>query len=197
MTIIKKIPLIIKTLILLISFSKVALAEEVKNKVLTHLSEGASKYISNLIPGEGHTEFSIDFRENHSPNYSILAVREISPMEDGNLFTQFSLFNTEQSGEDRIVGNLGFGKRKLIKNNTLMIGLNNFYDYEVESENTRTSLGLEIRSAVIEGIVNRYVGLTDRSEERVLDGWDYKLSSQIPYLHWADFYINGYEWRST
>ena len=38
-------------------------------------AEGISQYISNLIPGEGDTEVSIDIRDNHKPDYSILAVR--------------------------------------------------------------------------------------------------------------------------
>ena len=36
-----------------------------------------SEYVSNLIPGDGDTEVSIDLRENNSPDYSILLVREL------------------------------------------------------------------------------------------------------------------------
>ena len=50
-----------------------------------------SEYVSNLIPGEGDTEVSIDLRENHSPDYSILLVRELDKTDDGNYFTQLSL----------------------------------------------------------------------------------------------------------
>ena len=31
------------------------------------------------------------------------------------------------------------------------------------------------------------------NEENVLNGWDYQLSSQIPYLHWASAFINEYQ----
>ena len=41
------------------------------------ISSKVSEYVSNLIPGEGDTEVSIDLRENNKPDYSILAVREI------------------------------------------------------------------------------------------------------------------------
>ena len=74
-------------------------------------SEKISGYISNLIPGEGDTEVSIDIRENYKPDYSILAVRELSKIDSGNIFTQFSLFNTEKNNEDRVVGNFGLGSR--------------------------------------------------------------------------------------
>ena len=54
-------------------------------------SNSVSEYISNLIPGEGDTEVSIDLRENHSPDYSILLVREIDRSENGNYFTRLTL----------------------------------------------------------------------------------------------------------
>mgnify|MGYP000675136206 CR=1 FL=1 len=66
---------------------------DMKDLTLQEISERTSAFVSNLIPGEGDTEISIDFRENASTDYSILAVREIMPMDDGKLFTQFSLFN--------------------------------------------------------------------------------------------------------
>ena len=52
------------------------------------VSNNISQYISNLIPGEGDTEVSIDLRENNKPDYSILAVREIEKTENGNFFSQ-------------------------------------------------------------------------------------------------------------
>ena len=61
---------------------------------LSCYAESVSQYISNLIPGEGDTEVSIDIRDNHKPDYSILAVREIEKTETGNYFTQFSLFKS-------------------------------------------------------------------------------------------------------
>ena len=91
---------------------------DMKDLTLKEISERTSAFASNLIPGEGDTEISIDFREGASPDYSILAVREIMPMDDGKLFTQFSLFNNEKNGDERITGNLGFGMRKLSRDKT-------------------------------------------------------------------------------
>ena len=122
------------------------------------------------------------------------------PIDDGKIFTQFSLFNTEQSngsagGDERFIGNLGFGLRKLSEDNTVMFGINNFWDYDIDEEHIRTSIGLEARSAVLELSFNRYEGLSDEyNEEHVLDGTDFQLSSQIPYLHWASAFVNEYRW---
>jgi len=156
-----------------------------------------SKYISNLIPGEGYTETSIDLRENNSPDFSILAVRELSKTDTGNFFTQFSLFNTEKNSKDRIVGNLGFGNRSLSDDKTMMTGFNAFIDYDTK-QNVRGSLGIEARSATLELTSNYYKELPNsfgnKVGEFVMEGYDLRLASQIPYLHWADAFIDTYNW---
>ena len=40
--------------------------------VLQNVSGKISEFASGLIPGEGHTEVSLDLRESHSPDWSIL-----------------------------------------------------------------------------------------------------------------------------
>ena len=155
-----------------------------------------SKFVSNLVPGEGTTEASIDLRENNSPDFSILGVRELEKSIIGNTFTQFSLFSTEQNNDDRIVGNLGFGKRKLSDDKLMLTGSNIFFDYDSHG-NMRTSLGLEARNAVLEFYGNYYKGLDDGDDEKVLDGYDIRLESQIPHLHWADIFYNTYKWKGV
>ena len=156
-------------------------------------SNPVSEYISNLIPGEGDTEVSIDLRENYSPDYSILLVRELDRNENGNYFTQMSLFNTEKNNDERITANFGLGKRFLSDDKFTLTGLNLFLDYDDEG-NTRSSIGLEMRNAVLEFAFNNYFGLNDADGEKVLDGYDLRLASQIPYLHWADIFLNSYSW---
>jgi hypothetical protein len=157
------------------------------------VSENISAYLSNLVPGEGDTEVSIDLRENYKPDYSILAVREIEKTDNGNYFTQLSLFNTEKDNDERIVANLGIGKRILSEDKTLLTGFNAFIDYD-DNNNARTSIGFEMRSAVLELTYNKYIRLDDGDKEKVLDGYDLRLDSQIPYMHWAKVFINSYEW---
>ena len=160
------------------------------------ISAKVNDYFSNLIPGNGITEVSIDLRENNSPDFSILAVRELEKSLTGNIFTQFSLFNTEQNNDDRVVGNLGFGKRNLSDDKSMLTGSNIFFDYDSHG-NIRTSLGVEARNAVLEFYGNYYKGLGDGPDEKVLDGYDLRFESQIPYLHWADIFYNTYKWKGV
>ena len=159
-------------------------------------SNSVSEYISNLIPGEGDTEVSIDLRENYSPDYSILLVRELDRNENGNYFTQMSLFNTEKNNDERITANFGLGKRFLSDDKFSLTGINLFLDYDDEG-NARSSIGLEMRNAVLDFAFNNYFGLDDADGETVLDGYDLRLASQIPYLHWADIFLNSYSWNGV
>ena len=77
----KKILLIILTLV----FSFNSQAEDITKKI----AETASDYISNLIPGDGTTEVSIQLRENYKPDFSILGVRELNKANNENTFIQF------------------------------------------------------------------------------------------------------------
>ena len=176
---------ILTTLIILL-FTSFANADET-------LSDKLSGYVYNLIPGEGTTEVSIDIRENYKPDYSILLVRELARDENSNIFSQMSLFNTEKLNDERIVANLGIGKRILSDNNNLMTGYNIFFDAD-EDGNIRSSLGGEIRNAVLGFRTNYYKAIQDADAEIVLDGYDFDFSSQIPYLYWADAFVSSYKW---
>ena len=182
----KKIILVLS--ILLVSFS--SQAEDLTNKI----SEATSGYISNLIPGEGTTEVSIQLRENFKPDFSILGVRELDRTDSENTFVQFSLFNTERLNKERYIGNLGMGKRFLSDDTYTLTGFNAFLDYD-HYGNTRASIGAEIKNAVM-GLHSNYYKKIDNGsvDEKVLDGYDIELSSQVPYLHWANVFYNTYHW---
>ena len=180
--------------IILICFITSSSNADVVGNALDKASEKISEYTSGLIPGEGYTETSIDLRENSKPDYSILAVRELINLDNGNIFTQFSLFNTEHANKEKIIGNFGLGIRKLSDDNNTLVGSNAFIDNDFTETNRRASLGLELRNSVLDFHTNIYEGLQDSQEERVLDGWEYRLAGQVPYLHWSKIFINYYEW---
>ena len=161
--------------------------------ITTASANALSDYFSNLIPGDGDTELSIDLRENYSADYSLLLVRELDGETNKNTFTQLSLFNTEKDSKDRNVLNFGVGKRFLSDDKFSLTGLNAFLDYDDEG-NFRSSLGLDVRNAVLDFSFNNYFALDDADGEKVLDGYDLRLASQIPYVHWADIFINSYSW---
>ena len=168
------------------------------DKYVSNLSENIvsnlSESIPELIPGEGLSEVSITLRENNKPDYSFLFVRELNRHHNGNTFLQASAFNTEVMNEERLTTNFGIGKRFLSNDKFLMTGFNSFLDVDSHG-NSRGSIGGELKNATFGLTSNYYKKIGNGSnEEEVLDGYDVQLASQIPYLHWANVFVNHYKW---
>ena len=106
-----------KIKIILITFFTIIVANK-------SFSENVSEIFSNLIPGEGITEASIQINEDDNPDLEILAVRDISSEEFSNLFSQISLHTQEINTTDRLITNLGIGYRKLNDDKSSMFGIN-------------------------------------------------------------------------
>ena len=191
----------IYTVLVVILFNLNAHALDFANKIEKHKAEKLDEYVSNLteyiinsIPGEGISEVSINLRENYKPDFSILGTRELKKLNNGNYFIQFSLNSTEKLNDERYTGNLGFGTRRLSDDKNLLTGLNLFFDYDDE-ENARGSVGVEVKNAVLQFTSNYYKKIDNGTEfEKVLDGYDIQLTSQVPYLHWANMFVNTYKW---
>ena len=175
--------------------------------VLDNASGKISKFAADLIPGEGVTEVSIDIEKNSEPNFNILAVRDIEKTENTNFFTQISFHNTDISGNERYIGNIGLGYRFLTDDESLMIGFNSFYDHDLTDGHKRASLGFEARASTLDFNFNQYHALTGMQknlaenqsstvEEQVLGGADYRLASQLPYMPWAEISWKGYQIES-
>jgi len=186
-----------KKLILAIVFFTSIASADIGNTV----SKKISDFISNLIPGEGITETSIEINDadNDNINFSILGVRNLDKTDDTNFFTQFSLKNEEKNSSGRLTGNLGFGYRSLNEDKSFMHGANVFLDGDIFEGHKRLGLGWETKSSLVDLSTNYYQKLTrmkavDGTEEKILSGWDYNLTTQVPYHPWINLNLQGYNW---
>ncbi len=133
---------------------------------------------------------------------SILVVKPLSDISDteNTLFTQASLF---LSDDDRETINLGIGKRKLVNNDTWILGANLFYDHELDYDHQRASIGLEAISSVASLRFNQYYGLSGfksgfgEIQEKALDGQDIELGAPLPYLPWTNFAFRSFRWHGS
>ena len=162
---------------------------DVKDKALSKTSEKFSNFVSNIIPGNGITEVSIDFKDEagSSPNnllidLEILGVRDILPKENSNLFTQFSLRADENPDSNTMIGNLGLGYRFLNSDKSMMFGVNSFYDQDFYDDHRRASLGLEAKASILDFTFNQYQKLTNQKiidgvKKQVLSGTEYNIAS--------------------
>ena len=160
-----------------------------------------SNFFSNLIPGEGLTEASIQINEDDNPDIEILALRDIEATNNSNLFTQFSIHTQETNGNDRLIGNIGIGYRKLSDDKTNMFGINMFFDNDFNAGHQRGSIGLELKGANLDLTANSYHKISNMetyksTEEQVLSGYTINLASQIPYAPWAKINLQNYSWEN-
>ena len=174
---------------------------DIKGVSLNKISEKASSTVSNLIPGEGLTEVDVKLRDDNNGNgnyeFKILGVRDILPSDNSNLFTQFSLHTQEINSDKRIIGNLGLGYRFLNSDQSMMFGANTFYDQDLEENHKRVGLGFEAKAAMLDFNYNLYQKATNQlvisgTNEQVLSGQEYNITSQIPYMPWSTFNFQGY-----
>ena len=176
---------------------------DIKGASLNKISEKTSSIISNLIPGEGLTEVDITLRDNNAGHgniqFGVLGVRDIFANDNTNFFTQFSLHTQEINNDDRFVGNFGLGYRVLNVDQSMMFGVNTFYDQDLSEDHKRIGFGLEAKASILDFNFNEYLKATDQLTvggfaEQNLSGRDFNLSSQVPHMPWAIVNYNYYRW---
>ena len=135
--------------------------KKAKTKVLDKMTGGLSSAIENFISAEGgDTEVQITAGEDYKPEFSIMTVKPLShhPGVDA-WFVQLQINDTKIRGKARFATNVGIGYRKLAESKNSFTGANFFIDYD-EHNNARASIGLELRSAAFEAVINYYEALT-------------------------------------
>ena len=161
-----------------------------------NISQKLSNFLDELIPGEGVTDVSIQVNEEDNPDIEILTNRSIDKTDDSNRFIQMSLHTQETNNKDRLITNLGYGYRELSDDNSFMYGANAFIDIESEGH-MRASLGLEAKGKILDLNANFYEAISgkeniDGMDEEVLSGYQFNLTTQMPYMPWSTLNIQNY-----
>ena len=168
------------------------------NEFSHKLSNNISKSLKNHERIK-YLDFSVNFQENYKPTIEIQSVNKLAESENGSLFNQTNLLSHD--GDTTI--NLGFGKRKLFKNDNLMLGSNIFLDYQFDESHFRNGLGLEAISNKLDLRGNYYNAISgfkqvDNGTEKALDGYDIQLDLHIKDTieSKTDLFIQTFEWKN-
>ena len=170
---------------------------DTSNDIINKLSDKVSSFVENTLGGD--TEFSLEFPENDEVELELLKFKELDSSENQNSFSQFSLHTQEVNDDTRFILNLGYGQRYISSDKSMITGMNAFIDYDTEGH-ARTSLGVEAKAPILELTGNYYFGLSgvekiDGTNEKVLDGYELNLSSQLPYMPWTRINIQNYDFE--
>lgn len=149
------------------------------------------------------TEVSVDAARGGAPTFSIETVQPLyqSNGKQNTVFTQLRASSNDRFGERRNTFNFGIGDRWLLADNTVLAGLNLFYDYESKYRLKRWSLGGDLRWNAFDLYANKYYGVSNwtttnlGAEEKPLSGYDVDLAAQIPYMPWAKVHMMHYQWN--
>ena len=186
---------------------KYVLALDLKSNVSDQFYSKINEYSQNLAEGLSdklkqnenlkYFDISLDIQENEKPTIEIQSVSKIKEDDDSAFFNQTNL--SSYAGETTI--NLGLGKRKLYKNETVMLGSNVFVDYQFDESHLRNGLGIEAISSVFDLRGNYYNAIsgfknTDEGTEKALDGYDVQLNYHMLGKNVTDLYLNTFEWEN-
>ena len=167
------------------------------NDIINKLSDKISSIVENTLGGD--TQFSLEFPENDDVELEILKFIELDSSDTQNSFSQISLHTQEINDDTRFILNLGYGQRYISSDKSMITGINGFIDYDTEGH-SRTSLGFEAKAPILELNGNYYFGLSGIEEingvnEKVLDGYEINLSSQLPYMPWTRLNVQNYDFE--
>ena len=123
-----------------------------------------------------------------------MAVLRLHETKNTFLFNQTSFI----SFDGRSTINLGLGARHINDAETVIMGANVFYDYELDSEHKRTGFGVELLTSLLELRANKYNAVSgtityNGINETALDGHDIKISGNLPYFYSSDIYFKQSE----
>jgi adhesin/invasin len=178
---------------------KISAFKDVKiNAYTNEFNNRISSFIKDNFTNNKYLDFSINTQDYLKPTFSIMSVNEIMKIESGTIFNQTSI-NTHD-GDETI--NIGFGTRKLLNDNTLILGANAFYDHQLTESHERVGVGAEAITSLFDLRGNYYNALSARrtnSEgtiERAMDGWDLRGDYHLPIEQDINLFFSAFEFEN-
>lgn len=180
-----------------------------KNKVLqlaaAKTNEALDEVEQSAVTKTDFTHLQISLGTNafglDSTNDSVGEVLGVYRLyENSNIF----VFNQSSlvSQDGRTTVNTGFGIRSINEPETIILGANAFYDYELSSKHKRASLGVEALTSAFEIRANYYKAQSGQItyngiNETALDGYDYTVAAVMPYLYSSSLYYKQSTWKDN
>ena len=154
----------------------------------------ATSNFTHLDVSIGGDSFGLD--TGTKTKTEIIGTYRLRETKNGFLFNQGSIIDFN----DRTTVNLGIGYRNINDAETMIAGVNVFYDYELDAKHRRAGAGVELLTSLAEFRYNIYKAQTktllyEGINETALNGNDVKLTAKLPYLYNSDVYYRRAKWK--
>tara|TARA_B100001057_G_scaffold380401_1_gene386070 strand:+ start:1827 stop:2744 length:918 start_codon:yes stop_codon:yes gene_type:complete len=175
-----------------------AFKKEKINDYTRQFTDNMYSFVKKNFANNKYLDFSINTQDYLKPTFNITSVNEIMKIDSGTIFNQTSI-NTHD-GDETV--NIGFGTRKLLNDNTLIIGANAFYDHQLTESHERLGIGAEAISSMFDLRGNYYNALSERRKniegiiERAMDGWDLRGDYHLPIEHDVNIFVSAFEFKN-
>ena len=168
------------------------------------LREGSAKLSENLTSrltsDSSKTRVTVRSQKSEKTSVIVSNVTALGPIDTNSVsFIQSSILYKPK----RSTVNLGLGRRQLSQNEAILFGANAFLDYAPKYGHQRGSVGVEMKSQAFEIMANRYFRISDWKDgvngkrERVYDGTEIEIGTQVPYVPSAKLYAKSFDWSGT
>ena len=189
-------------LFLSLPFSNTAITENLDDTA----NDILGKYIVGTLGNFGgdylkHLDIEFNVSDKKKMVSSINAITSFYDDKDSVFFNQTTF--SRHNGDSTV--NTGFAYRSLFSNNTMIMGVNAFYDRELALTHQRIGLGVEFLSSVFDFRSNYYEAFSDTKlnssseQEKALDGWDLRGDYHLPYTgsHDLTAFLSYYDWSES
>ena len=174
----------------------IQLASDTANQALDEVEKSATEHsdFTHLDITLGTSAFGLG---SNSDGYGeVIGVYRLSESANSFVFNQSSVINQDS----RTTLNTGFGIRSINPAETLILGVNAFYDYELSSGHRRASLGIEALTSAFELRANNYQAQSgtvvyNGINETALDGYDYSVAAVLPYFYSSSVFYKKSSWK--
>lgn len=149
-------------------------------------------------------DVTVEGSDESKPTFSIETVQPLSQTPEtlrNTVFFQGRL--ASRNGDETL--NIGLGYRYLLADESLILGLNTFYDVTDENSHERYGIGAEAIGRYMTLRANFYEALSDKeaivtgsvtTNEQALDGYDYEIETPVPFAPWMRFAASGFNWEA-
>ena len=150
------------------------------------------------------TSLSVTESEDSDVQFEFETIQPLMQTPETHEHTVFVQGRVAKTKDDETV-NVGVGYRNLNDDESILLGVNAFYDATTDYGHRRASVGVEAIGKTMTARANVYSALSNEKKkvegsvttyQSALDGYDFSLDAPMPYMPWMRIQATSYKFSS-